>query len=503
MPKVPKQPTLPPEPSLKRPSTVIKVEAIYEPREQYPRYEELMSKIEGEDDNEDEEFILNNDNSSNDNESVISEPGVINVDTAVPFPPQVVTNFGRILGLNDSRTKVIINNLKDKYADGIEVASELIDNNSQPRKFFSFDNIYNLPKASIGYRKNTLNRGFDWIFIEHDKPDIILKEIGNGTYGTVFQSIDGTIYKETRLTLESTDILEIECNRFYREFLLEAFIQVVLHTKNPSAVGEINGVYVDYRINRASERSGRIHPRLATLDEIAEGTTTMVYSFFYKMSKIPYTLRSYANAHGRGGWSVFGGKKTLSLAQLSSIFIKLGKNLQEFREYNFKHRDLHMENLMIGASGEPILIDFGMSCLKMGDDVYSVREGECDSYDLLMLMASLYEYDQGLLESSASKAIKDSMKDTYGNVYDIARDIATKRDSGNRSNFKKTFHEFYDYRLKANNLSIPKLFIDTSEFIEYWEAKETAVCGMRGCGRRSRKTRKRKSRKLRKSRKAP
>ena len=483
---------------IRRESKKDLVNPIFLGRKQFPKYADLIREIrEDEENDDDDETYVNNANNANNNaESLASEEGVTNSATDLPFTEEVVTHFEKILGLIDDidKTKYIINNLKERYADGIEVRRNLIDNSNQSTRIYPLnDTAIDLPKGSIGYEKNTVDADFDWLFIENGKPPIPLKEIGNGTYGTVFQDMDENIYKETRLELESGQDLQLRCNRFYREFLLEAFIQVVLHNKNPSAVGKIEALYVDYRINRARHR----HPRLPVA-----GETKMVYSFFYKMSKIPYTLRSYATTYGE----VKGKKNSLSLVQLSNIFIKLAENLKSFEEYHFGHRDLHMENVMMDESGNPILIDFGMSCLSVAGEVYAVRNDDygCESYDLPMLMASIYEYNQGLIDTDASNAIIKCM--TYGgeNIYQTALYRRT-----NTSSFKRVFHEFYAYRISEPITGMIKRNINLNNldnFISYWALKKcgSGFCGVMGGGRRIR-TRKLKIRKLRirKSRKAP
>jgi serine/threonine protein kinase len=59
--------------------------------------------------------------------------------------------------------------------------------------------------------------------------------------------------------------------------------------------------------------------------------------------------------------------------------------------YGFRHGDLHWGNLMFAADGSPKLIDFGKSCVTVDGVTYAATPANCESYDMLILYASLLE----------------------------------------------------------------------------------------------------------------
>ena len=307
---------------------------------------------------------------SNNNESVASEEGIEGKDYIFPFSSEVASNFEKVANLKKGETEVIIKYLKTKYAD--ENEQILIQNVPIPpnrtmtvhkigQSYPISDIIHRYSLKPVEFKDNTDN----WSF--NGTP---LIKLGGGSFGNIFQNpSNGLIYKQTVLKLSQGYDLEIRCEDFYREFLLEAFIQVVLHTDNPSAVANITDIYIDSRIHRMSQRDTLsqdatlekdVHPRLPLKSEREH---TMEYSFFYIMNKIPYAFDSYAAKFGEEN-SPQG--KILSLTQVKTIFNKLGRILNDLKhKYGFKHRDLHPGNLRFDKNGNPILIDFGKSCLKM------------------------------------------------------------------------------------------------------------------------------------------
>jgi serine/threonine protein kinase len=221
------------------------------------------------------------------------------------------------------------------------------------------------------------------------------------------------------------------------------------------------------------------------------GETEQKYSFFYKMSRIPYTFDTYKNLKG-----------ILNIVEISNIFIKLGENLKGFEQrYGFKHRDLHPGNVLFNENGDPIMIDFGKSCMKMGNDVYSVKNDDCYSYDLIILMSALYQNYEDIFDKKAHAAIGESMMNGNINIYKEALAVGRTNGRGRVQAFYALYPNVIGYDIKN---SIPKRLIDINQFIEYWKNKSCETPGrctiMGGRRERSRKTKNRNS-KNRKSRK--
>ena len=474
-----------------------------------------------------------NGNSNNNMGSVVSEEGIEEADTVFPFSPEVAANFEDILQLKEGEAEHIIKYFKNDYEHGINAVSipnarvppGVVLEVHPPESVYPLsDFIYRSFLPGVKFNNDTI------ILTSYTTPNstpntIRLKKIGSGSYGNIFQDATGLVYKETQLRLHSSDNLELKSEEFYRNFLLEAFIQVVLQNENPSAVGNISGIYIDDRINtRKSIRTTNstnailevdLHPRLPTEKEKYSygNDAQMVYSCFITMGHIPYTFDTYAKSlPGR----------LISLIEAKRIFSKLGTNLRGFKRVGFKHGDFHAGNLMFDKNGNPIIIDFGMACFQMGTNIYSVQKKECESFDLLMLMASLYEFYRGVFQPNVYDAIGNSMKineTDEESIYHI----------GARMGYRNAFHAFYYDRMNSDLIrKIPKRLTNEpggiEEFVRYWlqyrplslTRRALRCVGLNcfrgpaggagagaGAGSEGSITRRRKSKKARKSRKAP
>ena len=196
------------------------------------------------------------------------------------------------------------------------------------------------------------------------------------------------------------------------------------------------------------------------------------------MDRVPFTFKRYPTSY----------ECKISCKNVKDIFIKIANILKRFKsKYGFKHRDLHIGNIMFDKDKNPVLIDFGMACMNIGGDIYSVEIDGCESYDLVILLTCIYEYIKDSFDEDAFKAIRDSMLLSDGTLlYD-----AVKKDS-------QIFHAFY-YDKLIKNLALrdkipPMLSDNIDKFITYWEnieCKPAGMCSIMGGGRKTRRIKRR------------
>jgi len=208
-----------------------------------------------------------------------------------------------------------------------------------------------------------------------------VRRIGGGTYGTIFLGTTSrNVYK--RIVRDPTGHRSTE--EFHRELFIEPFIQTVLQMDGTygTNIANIAGVYRDSSVPTRLQRSTRGRTAATT------NNASIVYTYWYVMESIDYTLYDYVNAMTQTN-------PTRLREVLYSRISSLGTILNYFKsKYGFYHRDLHTGNVMLkrnGSNPEILkLIDFGMSTISLNGVQYAVQAGGGFSYDLLIFLGAMY-----------------------------------------------------------------------------------------------------------------
>ena len=247
--------------------------------------------------------------------------------------------------------------------------------------------------------------------------------IGGGAYGTIFLGNSNRVYKRTT----KKDYLDAE--EFHKELFMEPFIQTLLQNdvtygKN---IAKLMGVYRDSGAVAASTR-----PRTTVSATGARSVAPIResnYTYYYVMEPIAYNIDRYIGAV----------PPTVFITKLQEI----GTVLEYFKtNYGFYHCDLHGDNIMyMHPTGDIKIIDFGLSCITDAGTVYSVDTKECNSWDLLIYITWLRQYNvipiyNGLFNRLLSHGAN--------NLYNIVTASSECPDDGNG---KVTWHAMYKNRM--------------------------------------------------------
>jgi serine/threonine protein kinase len=241
--------------------------------------------------------------------------------------------------------------------------------------------------------------------------NVNVKPIGKGTYGTIYRNqIGDAVYK--KIEFDAAKPLELEEN--CREVFLEAFIQTVLSSDDSYGknIARIIGIFRE------------------TPDKVIAGKRTL----YIKMETVPKTIDKYLEE-----LKTASNTGLITYTQFKPFLLSLGEIMDYFlKNYGFHHRDMHTGNVMFSAGSEIKLIDFGRSCMKLKVDgtqvTYSVvrenvvvqpgelgiriepqlRKSPCDSYDLLIFLSSLLEFDGTKFDETANKNMQSFMTQPTG-----------------------------------------------------------------------------------------
>jgi serine/threonine protein kinase len=216
-----------------------------------------------------------------------------------------------------------------------------------------------------------------------------LRRITAGSYGVIYKGrLSGSIYKEIKAS--DADIgTPMKIEQFIKEILCEVFIQVLLSTDVDYGryVPAVTGLFVSNTLVRQSLRQKSKSGRRNTPQVIKDK-----FKFFIKMEACQKVLSEYL---------LPAGVAQITMDRMAPVCRDLGDVLAYFKTtYGFLHRDLHYGNIMVnelggaaaGGAGISLkLIDFGHSCVTIRGVTYSRDPTPCESYDLLILMASFRE----------------------------------------------------------------------------------------------------------------
>lgn len=321
----------------------------------------------------------------------------------------VRTEFNRIIGNpGTARTNALIDGLKYKDA--------------QVAGFFT-DVSTSLPALECRFEADLANPGKEKGVIGKDP----VTYIGGGAYGTIFLGNSNRVYKRTT----KKDYLDAE--EFHKELFMEPFIQTLLQNdvsygKN---IAKLMGLYRDAGAVAASSRARTTVS--ATGERSAAPIHKSNYTYYYVMEPIAYNIDRYIGAV----------PPTVFITKLQQI----GTILEYFKNnYGFYHCDLHGDNIMyMHPTGDIKIIDFGLSCITDAGTVYSVAAKECHSWDLLIYITWLRQYDvipiyNGLFNKLLSHGAN--------NLYNIVT-ASTKCPAD--GNGKVTWHAMYKNRMSPPN----------------------------------------------------
>jgi len=334
------------------------------------------------------------------------------------FSPEVLLRLADLVGLETKPEA-------EKIAKATEIISELDQTKTSPDYFSKL--LGTLPRIALKPSTHANSKIYSNLVKTNDSlvNTIKTKEIGRGTFGAVYESIPiganvhgGYAYKFIAFEDErKPDVREEQI----RGIVLEAFIQLVL-SMDPEKGSFVCGIHKIY----------------------CSGKDTLVI----KLEYITESLRTHLT-------------DVTPWPHVSALLESIHETIMYFRaKYGFHHRDFHSGNVMMKGGGIK-LIDFGEACITCGSKTFSLhKEGpaqKCESADMLILVASLYEYgglSQGvrmklmlLLGDALYEFRATDRLDEWFDAFPAVPDGKAKR--ALQSANKRLLKEYYDERWEA------------------------------------------------------
>jgi serine/threonine protein kinase len=234
-----------------------------------------------------------------------------------------------------------------------EIAKDIIDNsvgakraNTNTSDYFSTKHaaLTSITAASYGDPTRAIIEGKE------------ASKLASGAYGSAWQIPGEGVYKIVDLTPDSNRSVQ---DWKFREIFIEALVQTIL--QNDTLHGK----------------------NIATITNLYRLELRGYTGFVIKMEYVANTFKTYLQS--------VAGRGVVNLATIGPFFTDLGQILSHFeRKYGFQHRDLHPGNVMVADDDTIKLIDFGLSCLDIGGQIYSLNMNpRCESYDPLVFLAAL------------------------------------------------------------------------------------------------------------------
>lgn len=378
--------------------------------------------------------------------------------------------FGEILGIKDiTRVRAIIERLD---------ATQQIRNSSAGLKYV-LDFLPQLPSIRIEEHS---------VFMGTRKMNVLKrKPLGQGTYGTVYVSKDGTnVYKKIVIKNDTDESMEEDL----RSVLIELFIQTLL-SLDPEIGKHICKPVHLFRSESTVRRSSRLN---------ASNNSEIV--LYIQMEPIKYSFRTYLKS--------IKDDTHLNWTHIAPLFVELGTVLAKCKDkYGFYHGDLHTGNVMIGADGDIKLIDFGMSCMTYAGRMYrsvlyyDTLATPCESFDLLIFLCDIMENHEDIFDIPTKRMINSlfvnaDRKNIYKSFVRYAEYKKNKKNKNKKDEDKKEEDPIFwlaymnkleeiDKKFKGRNL-LPAVrtleLTDPRRFVEKVESMQYSPSNTSGGGRR-------------------